>query len=139
MAFIDSTVSDVVARLRDVDVAGPTLPLQFGPAVRLTDRLAPFQDLVAIVNSQLTSPISKDQTSQLLDLLFSPALARWDPFYHKLDFRRSMGAHLFDALQVALPRKKNAPGYVLIGGAASGKTTSDFVPTRWRYFAVACS
>jgi hypothetical protein len=107
--------------------------------VRLTDRLAPFQDLVAIVNSQLTSPISKDQTSQLLDLLFSPALARWDPFYHKLDFRRSMGAHLFDALQVALPRKKNAPGYVLIGGAASGKTTSDFVPTRWRYFAVACS
>jgi hypothetical protein len=123
IAFVDATLAEVVARLRDVEIAGPTLPLQFGRVVAETDRLAPFQDLVAIVNSQLTSPISKDETSQLLDLLFSPALARWDPFYHRLDFRRSMGARLLDALQLAVRRRKNAPGYVLIGAAASGKTT----------------
>src|SRR5439155_7928152 len=43
--------------------------------------------------------------------------------YHRLDFRRSMGARLFDALQLAVRRRKNAPGYVLTGAAASGKTT----------------
>lgn len=123
IAFIDATLTDVITRLRDVEIAGPTLPLPFGVLPTDSNRLAPFQDLVAIVNSQLKSPIRKDETSQLLDLLFSPALARWDPFCHQLDFRRSLGGRMFDALQLAVRRKKNAPAYVLIGGAASGKTT----------------
>lgn len=123
IAFIDATLTDVVTRLRDLEIAGPTLPLPLHELIANSNRLAPFQDLVAIVNSQLSSPINKDESSQLLDLLFSPALARWDPFYHKLDFRRSMGSTMFDALQIAVRRKKNPPGYVLIGGAASGKTT----------------
>jgi|GEM_PF-5271827 len=123
IAFIDATLTDVVSRLRDVEKAGLTLSLAFDKTPGGTDRLAPFQDLVAIVNSQLSSPIGKDETSQLLDLLFSPALTRWDPFFYKLDFRRSIAGRMFDVLQRAIRRKRNAPAYVLIGGAASGKTT----------------
>src|SRR5262249_40925603 len=35
----------------------------------------------------------------------------------------SIGTRLLDALELAIRRKKNAPAYVLIGAAASGKTT----------------
>jgi hypothetical protein len=123
IAFIDAKLSDVVSRLKDVERAGPTLPLLFSSGDKKLERLAPYHDLIAIVNTQLASPIRKDETEQLADLLFSPALARWDPFFHKLDFPRSLTKRMVDALQRPTAKGKEMPAFVLIGSAASGKTT----------------
>ena len=85
ISFIDGTLAELISRIKDVEEAGTTIPLALPKAQTDLDRLAPFQDIVAPVNWQLKSPIGKGERAQLLDLLFSPALPRWDPFFYKLE------------------------------------------------------
>lgn len=123
VVFVKARLSDLAARLRDVEMAGPTLPLWLPRKVGDFAALAPYHDVIALVNAQLGSPIKREETTQLLDLLFSPGLARWDPFLYNLDFRRSIEARITDSLVRPLKQSSGASAYVLIGGAASGKTT----------------
>jgi hypothetical protein len=123
VSFIDGTLAELISRIKDVEEAGTTIPLALPKAQTELDRLAPFQDIVAPVNWQLKSPIGKGERAQLLDLLFSPALPRWDPFFHKLDFRRSLGNQMLDALMKPPRVGRGLPAFSLIGSAASGKTT----------------
>jgi len=123
LVFIDAPLTDLIGRIKDVEDAGTTAPLPFRKGQTELDRLTPFQDIVAPVNWQLTSPIGKGERARLLDMLFSPALPRWDPFFHKLDFRRSVGNQMLDVLLKPPRLGRGLPVFPLIGSAASGKTT----------------
>ncbi len=121
--FIDSSLGDLIGRINDVEDAGTTVPLAFRKPQTESEWLFPYQDIVAPVNWQLTSPLSGGERTQLLDLLFSPALPRWDPFFHKLDFRRTVGTAMLDAVIKPIRSRRGIPAFCLIGTAASGKTT----------------
>jgi hypothetical protein len=113
VAFIDAPLTDLVSRMKDVEDAGTTLPLVFRKPPSELDHFVPFQDIVAPVNAQLTSQIGREETARLVDLLFSPTLARWDPFYHNLDFRRSIGTRMLDSLLKLAVTGRNLPAPIL--------------------------
>jgi hypothetical protein len=123
VAFIDAPLTDLVSRMKDVEDAGTTLPLVFRKPPSEFDHFVPFQDIVAPVNAQLTSQVGREETVRLVDLLFSPTLPRWDPFFHNLDFRRSLGTRMVDSLLRMAVAGRNLPAFALVGSAASGKTT----------------
>lgn len=123
IAFVDASLANLITRLKDFEKVGSTPPLVFQRPVAALDRLAPFGDLIAIVNAQITSPIAKEETAQLLDLLFSPDIARWDSFHHNLDFRRSVSMRILDLISRPVRQASTAPAFLILGGAASGKTT----------------
>jgi hypothetical protein len=123
IVFIESSITDIVSRIKDIAEPGPTLlPLDANRPGLDLERLVPFQDIVVSVNAQLKSKIGKGETAQLLDLLFSPTLSRWDPFYHNLDFRRTIGNQMLDVLRKPVRTSQNMPLFSLVGSAASGKT-----------------
>src|SRR5207302_877863 len=68
--FIDASLGDITSRLKGVEDAGTTLPLVFSKPKTEFERLADFQDIVVVVNSQLASPVRGDETARLIDLLF---------------------------------------------------------------------
>jgi hypothetical protein len=103
--------------------AGPTLPLVFHKPRSELERLTPFEDIVTVVNTQLTAQVGREETARLIDMLFSPTLPRWDPFYHNLDFRRTLGNQIFDLLLKPVRVDRSLPTFAIVGSAASGKTT----------------
>ena len=121
--FIGVPLVQVVSRIKDVVDAGPTLPLPFHKPRSELDRLAPFQDIVTVVNTQLTAQVGREETARLIDMLFSPTLPRWDPFYHNLDFRRTLGNQMLDLLLKPVRVERSLPTFTILGSAASGKTT----------------
>ena len=123
IVFVTAPLADLISRIKDAETGGSTQLLPLQKSQSELDRLAPFQDIVALVNSQLSSPIGSGERAQLLDLLFSPALPRWDPFYHKLDFRRSIENQILDAVLKPGRAGRRLPVFSIMGSAASGKTT----------------
>ncbi len=83
--------------------------------------LRPYGDIAAIVNEHLAPQLAATERNQLLDLLFSPSVARWDPYAFDLDFRRTAEAHLLDNIRAAAAQPDSTAG-VLTGSAATGKT-----------------
>ncbi len=123
VVFVDAGLPELISRLKDLEGAGQTQPLALYKKESEFDRLIPFNDIVTVVNAQLVSQISEGERVRLLDLLFSPNLPSWDPFFHKLDFRRTIENQLQDSI-LKPPRITRAlPVYALVGSAASGKTT----------------
>ena len=85
--------------------------------------LAQFQDLVVLVNAQLAATVRAGERNTLHELLFSPSAARWDPFTHRLDFRRSFEAPLLDDIRSIRETLGPACAVIIRGSAATGKTT----------------
>ncbi|MGA2656051.1 MAG: hypothetical protein ABSH34_00895 [Verrucomicrobiota bacterium] len=123
IVFVGAPLGGLLSRIRDTEEAGATQPLALRQLQPKLDRLVAFQDIVTLVNNQLPSSIDSAERAQLLDLLFSPTLPRWDPFCHKLDFRRSVENHILDAILKPLPIARSLPVFSIVGTAASGKTT----------------
>jgi len=123
IGFIDVPLHHLVSRIQDVVDAGETLPLVFNKPGSEFDRLAPFQDIVTVVNTHLVPQVGREESARLLDLLFSPTLPRWDPFHYNLDFRRSLGKKILDTLVKPVRAERSLPTFALVGSAASGKTT----------------
>ena len=67
--------------------------------------------------------IGKSEQHQLRDLLFSPAVPRWDPFVHGLDFQRTLSGDLTQQISTMLQDSTaDSEACVLYGGAVTGKT-----------------
>ena len=123
VVFVDGLLSDLLSRVKDVEDAGSTPPLVKYSGHSEFERLMPFRDIIATVNEQLISRIDAGERVQLLDLLFSPNLPCWDPFFHKLDFRRTITNQILDAVLQPSRISHSSPAFALTGTAASGKTT----------------
>jgi hypothetical protein len=120
-------ISDVIQLAADAERSGYHLPA----TVVQSDDDAPYaslrahQDLVAIVNEQLSSNVSSDQRQRLLDLLFAPSVTRWDAYAHDLDFRRTISNEFVKQIEQEFRERKSKDPCVLIKGtSASGKTTA---------------
>ena len=88
------------------------------------DDLLPFADYVTPVNQQLEPIYAREEKHSLHDLLFSPSIARWDPYAHNLDFSRTINVPLKKAVAKALGELTTPLSVVLLTGtSASGKTT----------------
>jgi hypothetical protein len=121
--FITAALPDLVGRMRSAEDAGHT-PLLLAPktnaaAVKYTE----FEDIAVVVNTRLHSRVGPEEKIRLLDLLFSPNLPQWDPFFHNLDVKRQIGTQIVDSLIKPIPSTPHLPAFVIIGSAASGKTT----------------
>lgn len=123
IAFVPAALTTLISRIQDVEKTGTKNVLPLNKLQTDMDRVIPFQDIVTLVNAQLTSSIEAGERVQLLDLLFSPTLPRWDSFYHKLDFRRSIANRILDTITKPIRMGRTLPVYSIIGSAASGKTT----------------
>jgi hypothetical protein len=84
--------------------------------------LAPYRDLVVLVNEQIEAKIRSSERNTLQELLFSPSTTRWDPFAHGLDFRRSFETPLVQDIRSIREASGPACAVVIRGAAASGKT-----------------
>ena len=123
LGYIDASVIELVNRLKTAAKARYSPPLIFASGQNEYEKLEPYSDIAVVVNSQLKAKIKANETTQLLDLLFSPNLARWEPFNHNLDFKRSLTNQVFDSVTKQLPSNANYSTHVIIGSTASGKTT----------------
>ena len=123
LGYIDATASELVNRLKTAAKARYSPQLVFASSQNEYDKLEPYSDIAVVVNSQLKAKIKANETTQLLDLLFSPNLARWEPFSHNLDFKRSLNNQIFDGVTRQLPSSTSYNTHVIIGNTASGKTT----------------
>lgn len=93
-----------------------------GSADARATALAPFRDLVVLVNEQIDAKIRATERNTLQELLFSPSTTRWDPFAHGLDFRRSVEAPLLADIRSIREAPGPAGAVVIRGSAATGKT-----------------
>ena len=80
-----------------------------------------FSDLAIRVNGQLRSNISDKERQRLFEILFSPTVPKWDPFFHRVDFERSISATIKADILTTLSRGGDL-ACVITGAAATGKT-----------------
>jgi hypothetical protein len=93
------------------------------PAGTPFEELTAFEDVGFTVNTQLKPTVSRTETRRLLDLLFAPAVPKWDPVVYELDFRRTATDEVLTECKEWLARKDVPQGAVaVVGSAASGKT-----------------
>jgi hypothetical protein len=86
-------------------------------------KLRKFDDIATLVNDQIEARIGRSEQHRLRDILFSPSVARWDPFAHELDFRRTLGQQALVTLTTALADASGeSEAYLVSGGAVTGKT-----------------
>jgi hypothetical protein len=85
-------------------------------------KLAQLSELAIFVNDKLTSEISRNERRQLHDILFSPAVPRWDPYVHGLDFQRTATSDILGRIRTLLGFGILDGACVLHGSAAGGKT-----------------
>jgi hypothetical protein len=112
-----------IYRARLTQAFTPELPFH-GTVQSAFDRLASFDDLAVVVNSQRTSSIGAGEVHLLRDLLFSPTAPRWDPFVRGLDFGRTVTASVIQEVKTLLTTKYWSEHEVVISGpSATGKTT----------------
>lgn len=112
-----------IAAERQDTMEQQALPLS-GPGDSLGQALRSYSELVVVVGDRLKSNLQAEESNQLHELLFSPSQPYWDAFAHSLDFARSVTREALDDIE--LLSRSVTPGStaaVLIGGAASGKTT----------------
>jgi hypothetical protein len=87
------------------------------------DKLRPFDDILAVVNEQLQPSLAADEQNQLQDLLFSPAVSRWDPYAYNLDFQRSAKDNfLAEVGRALLDADPGGVACAIRGAAVTGKT-----------------
>ena len=85
--------------------------------------LRPFHDMVTVVNDHFTAAIQATERNRLLDLLFAPWVACWDPFAHDMDFPRTVTAAVAGHLLTGFNGKHvNEEAAAVVGSAASGKS-----------------
>jgi tetratricopeptide (TPR) repeat protein len=105
--------------------AGFTAPFQSekqGPEHAWLD---PHRELAVFVNEHLAPSLKAADSLQLRELLFSPDSLRWDPFCYDLDLRRTLETEVLSQI-VSEPEQFRGIACVagvIVGGAASGKTT----------------
>ena len=105
---------------------------RYVPSLLLSDEqidpiasLQRFDDLVTIVNYQLTPRAKQEEHLLLLDILFAPSIPKWDPFVYNMDFKRSFTESLAaDIESICQLHPKHDVCYALVGSAASGRTTT---------------
>ncbi len=124
IGVINATLAEILNSLAHAETSSYTPLLEFSNKVGSLPNLEPFSDLIALVNQQLVSPISKDERNRLHDLLFSPTVPRWDAVAHNLDFTRSATKDLFTHLHKTHGNELHSLyACPVIGHAASGKTS----------------
>ncbi len=85
--------------------------------------LLSYEDLCIVVNHCLTSAIGREEQSALKEILFSPSIPRWEPFYHGLDFvRASTGEIVSQIKQAEMNETVDELIFLITGSAATGKT-----------------
>lgn len=122
---VRGTIGDVVRAADAEEQAGyaPTLPYGSDDE-RPFASLRPYSELTVVVNEHLQTTTTATETALLHDILFSPSVARWEPFVYGLDFRRSATQLLYDELKRLMAEKGIGDGaFVLRGSSAAGKTT----------------
>lgn len=83
-----------------------------------------FSDLGVTVNQHLKSQFAINEKMLLLDLLFSPASVKFDPFVHDLDFRRSVEPEILREVEsLSSQQPATSAALAVIGASATGKTT----------------
>jgi hypothetical protein len=126
LVVIRSSLGELMTAAVRADKIGytPSLALRDANASPFND-LYHCDDVAIIVNRHLGAKASPAEKERLLDLLFSPEIADWDPFAHSLDFRRSREVDYLGLIRYQT--KSTQPQYaysalVIHGRAASGKT-----------------
>ena len=123
---VRSTLGELMNAAVRADRRGYTPPLPIGDADASPYDELDLNDEVAIfVNRHLAPTTTTAERERLLDLLFSPEIASWEPFVHNLDFRRSLERTVFDRMMQITSSPQSDYLYaacVLHGRAASGKT-----------------
>lgn len=123
--LFNAHVSEALRSAREARKTGFTGHLPFDQPTGEFAWLAPFSELIAVVNQQLESILDTKNRHQLQDILFSPSTTRWDPFVHDLDLRRTGEVEVLDSV-------RSEPSYystdvciagLIRGSAASGKST----------------
>lgn len=121
---VRGTVNDVVRIAAGAEKFSYPAPVLSGdPADDPLHRIRQFDDLVAVVNEHLASALTSKETNRLRDLLFSPSIARWDPFVFNMDFQRSCVSALTDRIgeYFAEPNRQSA-SCIIAGSSVTGKT-----------------
>jgi len=125
LVALSASLADTIGSITAAEKSAYTAPLRFSKTAEPSwSDLASFSDGVAIVNTQLASSVQTEEKNRLLDLLFSPSVARWEPYVHKLDFERDITTEISEWLLAQDANSKSKlRAAVLTGVAASGKTT----------------
>ncbi len=140
MATVNGSLSDVLKEVSAASQSGYGAMLQFNDDA--TDPLVVFsshEDVVCTVNRQIMSTCGADDRLLLLDLLFAPNSARWDPFVFGYDFPRERNRQLLERIKSTATDSGDCL-CVLHGSAATGKTTLlkrialDLVKNNWLVF-----
>jgi hypothetical protein len=126
LVAVRSSLGELMTAAVRADKIGYTPQLPIGEsAASPFDALHPCDDIAIVVNRHLETATSSAEKERLLDLLFSPEIASWDPFVHDLDFRRTSETEYVGLIrnQVDSTQEQHVYSAVIIHGrAASGKT-----------------
>lgn len=121
---VDLTAGELVREMQQAEKNHFTAPLATAQSKATPAALERFGDLAILVNSKLSDQLQASDHTLLCDLLFSPKLARWEPYYHNLDFARSVQSSLREEVERHLAISTgSSEAVVLRGDAATGKTT----------------
>ncbi|MFA9479344.1 hypothetical protein ACERK3_13725 [Phycisphaerales bacterium AB-hyl4] len=103
-----------------------SLPLPFDSSGTTSyGSLSKYSDVATVVNHKLVTTVSKGEHNLLTDILFQPAVPKWDPFMHAMDFQRTSTTTLLNGVKDLVQSKRFASSSVVIeGGAGTGKTTA---------------
>ncbi len=126
LVAVRSSLGELMTAAVRADRIGYTPQLPIGDVdVSPFDSLYPCDEIALVVNRQLETATSSAEKERLLDLLFSPEIASWDPFVHDLDFRRSSEVGYLELIRNQFDSVQEQYTYsavVIHGRAASGKT-----------------
>ena len=125
VSIVKGTITDVIKVLTAAERESFQALLPFsGHSADPFASLQRFSDLGVIVNQHLHSQCTVNEKMLLLELLFSPATARFDPFVHELDFRRSIEAEILSEISaLSAKHPDTSAALAVIGTSATGKTT----------------
>jgi hypothetical protein len=122
---VRGTINDVVRITAEAE------KFSYSPLLQLTDPTDDalthvrqfYNDLVTPVNDHLVSKLTIKEINQLRDLLFSPSVARWDPFVLDLDFPRTCCIDLLERINeyFATPSRQST-SCIISGSSVTGKT-----------------